>query len=518
MKPNQKLADALESLKEIQDKNIIAIYTENFKTIKHRQLLLKYGFIREVSKGWYIASNPSETEGETTSWYSAYWDFVAAFLDHKYGNEWCLSPDQSLLIHVQNTSIPQQLLVRSPKGNNNPTPFPHATTLFNLKTDIPADTLTIVNNGIRLYDLPSSLVYCSPRIYLTHALDVRTALSMIRDASEVLPVLLENGHSTLAGRLAGAFRNIGRERISDQIIETFKQADYDIREVDPFETNTEINIPSRERSPYAIRIRLLWQEMRKTVIQLFPPAPGISPDVKSYLQKVDDLYLTDAYHSLSIERYKVTPGLIARVSSGEWNAKSNEEDRKQRDAMAARGYYQAFNQVKESIEKILLGANPGVQTERDHGRWFRELFDPSVAAGLLRPADLAGYRNHQVYIGNSKHVPVNVDAMRDAMPVLFELLSEETEASVRAVLGHFIFVYIHPYMDGNGRMGRYLMNVMLASGGYPWTVIPVEQRTTYMQALEQASVDQDITAFAKFIAELVRDTMSGQGVAKLPEK
>ena len=86
MKPNQKLADALESLKEIQDKNIIAIYTENFKTIKHRQLLLKYGFIREVSKGWYIASNPSETEGETTSWYSAYWDFVAAFLDHKYGN------------------------------------------------------------------------------------------------------------------------------------------------------------------------------------------------------------------------------------------------------------------------------------------------------------------------------------------------------------------------------------------------------------------------------------------------
>jgi len=54
MKPNQKLADALESLKEIQDNNVIAIYTENFKTVKHRQLLLKYGFIREVSKGWYI--------------------------------------------------------------------------------------------------------------------------------------------------------------------------------------------------------------------------------------------------------------------------------------------------------------------------------------------------------------------------------------------------------------------------------------------------------------------------------
>lgn len=104
------------------------------------------------------------------------------------------------------------------------------------------------------------------------------------------------------------------------------------------------------------------------------------------------------------------------------------------------------------------------------------------------------------------------------MPVLFELLTEEKEASVRAVLGHFIFVYIHPYMDGNGRMGRFLMNVMLASGGYPWTIIPVESRTTYMKALEQASVEQDITAFAEFLAELVSETMKGHESAKLPRE
>jgi Fic family protein len=95
------------------------------------------------------------------------------------------------------------------------------------------------------------------------------------------------------------------------------------------------------------------------------------------------------------------------------------------------------------------------------------------------------------------------------MPALFELLQEESEASVRVVLGHFLFVYIHPYVDGNGRTGRFLMNVMMASGGYPWTVIPVEKRADYMVALEAASVGEDILPFTSLLAELIGDTGAG---------
>ena len=89
------------------------------------------------------------------------------------------------------------------------------------------------------------------------------------------------------------------------------------------------------------------------------------------------------------------------------------------------------------------------------------------------------------------------------MPTFFDLLKEETEASVRIVLGHFIFVYIHPYFDGNGRIARFLMNSMMASGGYPWTIIPVEKRDKYMEALEKASIQNDITDFAKFISDQI---------------
>lgn len=516
--PRERFVEALTFLKELQDKGVVGIYTDDLPNAKYRRLLVKNGFIREVTKGWYIATDPNERDGVTTAWYSSYWDFTARFLNHKYGDNWCLSADQSLLVHAGNWSVPQQLIVRSPQGNNKPTPLPYSTSLFNLKTDIPPVGQTEIQKGVRLYSLQAALIYSTAPIYTSNAIDARTTLSLIRDASELLPILLENGHTTLAGRLSGAFRNIGRDRIADQIVETFKQADYDIREEDPFQHKLDVKLSAREHSPYANRIRLMWMQMRGAILVNFPPAPGLPVNHDSYLKDIDDIYITDAYHSLSIERYRVTPELIAKVSSGKWDIKENGEDRTQRDAMAARGYYQTFLEVKKTIEIILKGANSGTQTDRDHAKWYRQLFDPSVVAGLLKAVDLAGYRNNQVYIGNSKHVPLGVDAMRDVMPVLFELLEEEPEASVRAVLGHFIFVFIHPYMDGNGRMGRFLMNAMLASGGYPWTVIPVERRDEYMQTLEKASVEQDIVPFAVFLGYLVDQGLSGKAVAGLPDR
>ena len=103
------------------------------------------------------------------------------------------------------------------------------------------------------------------------------------------------------------------------------------------------------------------------------------------------------------------------------------------------------------------------------------------------------------------HVPPPGEAVRDCMPAYFDLLKHETDPAVRVVLGHFMFVYIHPYMDGNGRMGRFLMNSMLASGGFPWTVVPVDQRDTYMAALEEASARQNIIPLTEFLAKLVND-------------
>lgn len=91
------------------------------------------------------------------------------------------------------------------------------------------------------------------------------------------------------------------------------------------------------------------------------------------------------------------------------------------------------------------------------------------------------------------------------MPVLMALLEAEPDATVRAVLGHFVFVFIHPYIDGNGRIARFCMNYMLTTGGYVWTIVPVERRAAYMRALEQASTYRNIKPFASLLAGLVAE-------------
>ncbi len=235
----------------------------------------------------------------------------------------------------------------------------------------------------------------------------------------------------------------------------------------------------------------------------FPAPQPQQINIPAYLKSVDDKFTTDAYHSLSIEGYQVDTELIERIKSGQWSPEGIEDDRNSRNALAAKGYLQAFQKVQLSLKRVLEGESPGIVVDEEHGAWYREMFQPGVAAGLLFPSDLAGYRNGPVYIRNSRHVPPRSAVVWELMTAYFELLTTEKDPAARVVLGHFGFVFIHPYLDGNGRMGRFMMNVLAAAGGYPWVVVPVDQRDAYMAALEEASVFGNIVPFAQFLAGLI---------------
>ena len=129
----EKLAKSLVILQELQDKNnSIAIKTSEINRT-HRERLLKNGFLQEVAKGWYIVVYPQGNEVGSTLWYTSYWQFCARYLSDKYGNDYCISAEQSILMHAGNNAIPQQLIIRAPKAPNKNISLLFKTSLFEMK-------------------------------------------------------------------------------------------------------------------------------------------------------------------------------------------------------------------------------------------------------------------------------------------------------------------------------------------------------------------------------------------------
>lgn len=491
------LATSLDALKRVQQDGDFMIVKSGELSPTHIKRLIANNFLKPIIKGWYVVTDPRTLPGDSTAWYASFWSFIVRYANERYGNEWCLSAEQSLAIYSGSSIVPQQVLIRAPKGNNNAIQLIPPTSIFNLGAELPS---VIDNNnqyGLNLYSPTEAIIVASPSMYSNDPLTMRTALAMVSDVSNILKILVDTGQTVRAGRVAGAFRNIGRGDFADEIMSTMKRIGYDVREDDPFAEAVKVSISP---SPYATRLKLMWQNMRGDVLSNFSRIKSnISPE--KFLERMETQYKLDAYHSLSIEGYRVTDELIAKVKNGDWKPDSADIDSK--NALAARGYWQAFQSVKMSISDILIKKEDAADVlKRDLSIWHREMFMPCVTAGIIKPSDIVGYRSNQVYIRNSMHTPLNPDALRDAMDALFELLKTETDAGVRAILGHFVFTYIHPYMDGNGRAGRFLMNAMLASGGYDWLIIPVEKRDEYMSALEKASVYGDIMPFVHFLSRI----------------
>ncbi|HJZ45078.1 MAG TPA: Fic family protein [Hyphomicrobiaceae bacterium] len=508
--PNEKLANSLTQLRTLQQGGRRVFESKDISRV-HRERLLRSGFLQQVIQGWLITKGPDVKTGDTTPWYASFWEFCARYCERRFGENWHLSPEQSLLLHGENNIIPTQVIVYSPRGTNNTRPLLFGTSIYDLKErkkEGPSPSDITIKDGLRLFSPAAALMRVPEAFFVRCPTEAQIALTTIRDASELLARLLDGGHSAIAARLAGAFRRIERPALADDIVSTMKAAGYDIRETDPFSPKQPLATLKPGIAPVVGRIQALWNSARERAISRAPATPGLPTDRVGYLKFVDEIYTSDAYHSLSIEGYTVSPELIERVRTGNWDPQTNKADRESLNALAARGYWEAFRVVRGSVAQLLGGAPAGQLVRDAYRSWFRALFRPAVQVGHLAPSALAGYRNHPIYIRGSRHVPPRWESVPDAMDALFDLMEREPDPFVRAVLGHWLVGYIHPFFDGNGRMARFIMNAMLASGGYPWSVIRIEDRPAYMEALEEASVGGDIRPFAGFVADRIQGSLA----------
>lgn len=501
--PNEKLANSLVVLRRLtKDGRKIIGVADIGRTDRER--LTKSGYLAPITAGWLLLSSPNDGPGETTAWNASFWEFVARYLNERFDSDWAIGPHNSIPLLADNMTIPSQVLIHAPNANNQCLPLPANRSIFAYRASI--DGVSIIEkNGVRVFTLGEALAHASPATWAEHRNEIIALLGSTTSPDDLLVTLLDKGRVKAAGRLAGAFRALGRDEFAERITKTMKRVDYDLRvDDDPFAGPVPISLRDiRPSPPVMTRVRLMWAQMRDDVIQCFSNTVTSNRDDEAFLKDVDDAYVSDAYHSLSIEGYQVSEELIERVRKGDFDPESSLSDKDQRNAMAAKGYWQTFQAVRDVIKRMFAGEDPADLIEREHQNWFQTMFEPSVRAGIIRPSSLIGYRRHPVYLRGSMHVPPQHDVIPDAMAAFFECLRDEEQPAVRAVLGHLLFTFIHPFPDGNGRTGRFIMNAMLASGRYPWTVVPVERRSEYMATLEAASVQGDIKPFAHFIAGII---------------
>ena len=81
-------------------------------------------------------------------------------------------------------------------------------------------------------------------------------------------------------------------------------------------------------------------------------------------------------------------------------------------------------------------------------------------------------------------------------------LKQDLHAVEYAAMVHALFVNIHPFIDGNGRVARLIMNLVLLQGGYNITIIPPVVRADYIRALQDSN-HNNYQPFINFVSEMV---------------
>ena len=117
------------------------------------------------------------------------------------------------------------------------------------------------------------------------------------------------------------------------------------------------------------------------------------------------------------------------------------------------------------------------------------------------------WRDRNVFISGAKHTPPDIMQVPEKMEEFFDWCAGEAARKLstieRAARIHADFVNIHPFIDGNGRTARLIMNLELIKAGFPLAILPVEERFAYYDALEIIATTGDYVPFVSQVAALV---------------
>ena len=131
-----------------------------------------------------------------------------------------------------------------------------------------------------------------------------------------------------------------------------------------------------------------------------------------------------------------------------------------------------------------------------------------VMKGVI--TDAGEYREYNLEVRGAGFTPPPFYQISENMKEFIDMLnnnSDELRPIEFAAQVHYDFVWIHPFEDGNGRMARLLLNLVLVRGGYPFAVIQSVDKKRYLRALRQMDLEREFKPFLIYIARCVEQTL-----------
>ncbi|MBO4763078.1 MAG: Fic family protein [Candidatus Methanomethylophilaceae archaeon] len=498
---------ALRKFKESCGESFPILHGDETIGEEHTRRLLESGHLGRITCGWYFITHPGHFNSD---WYMAFWPFVASYCECRFGKyDWVLGADDSLLFRAAGGVIPRRLAVRSYRAENAFTRLPGGHELDEVWGFDPAEPYDRANieteplYGVRLYRLNRALLTASPGFYREHPTDARTCLAMIQDTGGLVDMTLRMGLQEGACRVAGGLRSIGNPWYADYIMAHLRDSGCKLEEVNPFDEDVAVPM---DACAVATRMRLMWPMMRPVVLEekktiLTKPCGWTAGDI---LRMTAEIYPMDIANSLGIDGYEVD-GDAAEKARSDRDARPEDWGDDLEGSCATLGYARAFHSAVFRLLNLITGRSDsaaGITDEDYLVDLSGHLTEPLFRAGVWDWDEYVHwYRDTPFFVPGSRHIPADPEALDRAMDVFMELFSAESDAFVRAVMGHFLIAYLHPFQAGNGQLARILMNTQLVAGGYPWTIIPEMWGEEYFDALEKACVDLDIKDFAQLIAD-----------------
>ena len=170
--------------------------------------------------------------------------------------------------------------------------------------------------------------------------------------------------------------------------------------------------------------------------------------------------------------------------------------------------------LREHLEVInhqeaILFVEEIVKDEEPLSEWQIKNIHRLVLKGIDDP-NAGVYRDEQLFISGAKHVPPAAVLIPEKMEDMINWYKNEgshLNAIERGVMLHAIFVGIHPFIDGNGRTARLLLNLELMKDRYPPVIIKVDNRLAYYEALDKAYTTKDYEDFISLVATEVKDSL-----------